>query len=51
LEWERGETWRSWGRGNHNQSILYEKKSIFNKRKKELIFHPMISPGCAYNDI
>lgn len=28
-----GETGRRWGKGSHNQNLLYEKKIIFNKRK------------------
>lgn len=29
--------WRSWERGNHTQNTLFEKQSIFNKRKIEEI--------------
>lgn len=33
--WEErsGRTWRSRGRGNCNQGVLYEKKTTFNERK------------------
>lgn len=36
---------RNWGKRNYNQSRLYEKKSVFNKRKNEKM-HSHPSPWC-----
>jgi hypothetical protein len=34
MEGEVGRSWEELGEGNHNQNIVCEKKSIFNKGKK-----------------
>lgn len=36
---------KSWGRGNHNQNILSEKKSIFNR--KEIHCHLFSGKSCV----
>lgn len=40
---ERGGNGRCRGRGDCNQDIIYEKKSIFNKRKKGKGSFPIIN--------